>query len=77
MRPLQWTLPYAELVRLITAGTQRPERYSHFVQNGLEPIEIDQLVHGAGITLPHRPKNYEGVTPERRRQLQELSTSDE
>jgi hypothetical protein len=68
---------YAELVRMIAAGTQRPELYNFLAFNGLEPIEIDDLVHRAGLTLPHRPKDYSGVTPERRRQLQELSTSEE
>jgi hypothetical protein len=68
----------AELVRLITAGTSRAEVYAFFIAHGFEPIEIDVFLYEEGISLPHKPKVHDdGISPERRHELQELSLSKE
>jgi hypothetical protein len=67
----------AELVRLIMAGTQKPEVYAFFIGYDFEPWEVDQLLHDCGTHLPRRRPNHDGISPERRRELQALSTSQE
>jgi hypothetical protein len=66
----------AELIRLITAGTSRLGIYDFFLAEGFEPHEIDKLVSDCGVSLPRRMSDFTGVTDERRRELQELSTRD-
>lgn len=67
----------AELVRLIMAGEQKPEVYAFFIDRGFEPWEVDTLLHDCGVYLPKRRANHDGISPERRQELQELSLSKE
>jgi hypothetical protein len=67
----------AELVRLIADGAQRPEIYDYFSQHDFHPLETDAFLHEAGVYLPQRRKEDDGISEERRLFLQELSTRDD
>jgi len=46
---------------------------AYFVRQGFEPIEVDELLHEAGVSLPQKPKIHDdGIPDPRRRELQEL-----
>jgi len=67
----------AELVRLITDGAQRAEIYAYFSQHDFHPLETDAFLHDAGVYLPQRRMQDDGISDERRLFLQELSTRDD
>lgn len=69
-----------EIVLAILDGLGRGAVISILVEAGdLNYAEADDLVHAFGVTFPTRwPDNtVDQITPERRRELQELSTSDD
>ena len=65
----------AELVALLTDGASYAAVVVHFREEQFEPIEIDGLLHEAGVQLPQH-KNYDGISDERRQQLQALSLAE-
>ena len=67
----------AELVRLITNGAQSSQIADFFVRHDFHPLEVDAFLHDAGVYLHQRPKHHDGISDKRRRELQELSTSED
>ena len=65
----------AELVVLITEGATYGAVLVHFREEQFEAVEIDGLLHEAGVQLPHA-KDFDGITDERRHELQALSLAE-
>ena len=64
-----------ELIALLIDGASHAAVVVHFVSEQFEPIEIDGLLHDAGVQLPH-PKDHSGISEERRHELQALSLAE-
>ena len=65
----------AELVILIAGGATYGAVIVHFQAEQFDAIEIDGLLHEAGVQLP-RQRDFGGITDERRHELQALSLAE-
>jgi hypothetical protein len=67
----------ADLVILLTNGTQLGEIINHFTSHDFSYSEAHELVANAGVEffMPRSVDFFE-ISPERRRQLQELSLAE-
>jgi len=64
-----------ELVTLIANGTQPADIYNYFAHHHIQRSGIIDLLADNGVTIP-LPPSQDMISDERRRQLQELSTTD-
>jgi hypothetical protein len=67
----------ALLVRLVAAGTPPPEIIQRLISLGLLRGEIDMLLHDCGVQFAKTQNFNDGISDQRRLELQELSTSND
>jgi hypothetical protein len=66
------------LVHAILAGCNRQDAVIVLMNSyEIEYADIPRFLNACGVTFPEHRHTLEGITPDRRRQLQELSLSDE